>query len=67
MVGSWECHAKQSKSDRRTIWFQSYVGYKTESKKWTNKKNKQKFRDTDNCIVVTIGKGDGEVVEGKGG
>ena len=57
--GSWEYHAKWGQSDRKlgAIWFHSYVGYKAESNKWTNKKNKQKFIDTDNGMVVTRGEG----------
>ena len=33
------------------------MGYKAESNKWANKKNKQKLIDTDNSMVVTRGKG----------
>ena len=47
MDGSWEYPAKQSKSDRKSqelYDFTPYVGYKTESNKLTNKKNRWKFR-----------------------
>ena len=42
----------------------SYVGYKTESNKLTNKKKKQKL--IDNSMVITRGKGEVGVVKGKG-
>ena len=38
----WEYHARGSQKNLRTIWFHSYVWYKTESNKRTNRKNKQK-------------------------
>ena len=37
------------------LWFHSYVGYKTESNKGTNKKNKEKFIAS-NSMVATGGK-----------
>ena len=45
----------------RTIWFHSYVGYKTESNKGTSNKNKQKPKDIDDITVVTRRKEVGEL------
>ena len=38
---SWEYHAKWNRQKVKNHMFQSYVGYKIESNKWTNKTDKQ--------------------------
>ena len=49
------------------LWLHSYVGYNTESDKWTNNTNKDNLIDTDSSIAVIRGKWCGRVVKGKWG
>ena len=69
MDGSGGYHGKRYKSDiKRTMWFHSYVGYKTENNRWENKKNKwAKLIAIDNSVMVTRGKWGSEVVKNEGG
>ena len=67
MGGPWEYHAKWNKSNRkRTMWFHLYVGYKTESNKWINKKNKQKLRHRQQSVGYQREGGSVGIVKGKG-
>ena len=45
----------------RTIWFHSFVGYKTESNKWTNKNKKQKLTGTSNREKGLEGSQEGQI------
>ena len=69
MDGSWECHAKWNKLDRKSQepYDSTYAGCKTESNKWTNKTTKQELIDTKNNMLVTRRKGGWEIVKGRWG
>ena len=57
MDGSWDCHAKWNKSDRKS-WESYDFTYMWDIKlKVTNEQDEQKLIDTDNSLVVTGGKG----------
>ena len=70
MDGSWEYHAKQNKLERKSQEPHdlNHMGYKTESNKWRNKKNKQKTSSIQTAVWwLPEGKLDWGGVKSKGG